>query len=160
MEQARHHASPYHEPPEPTMKPEPPTVGDSVRVCVEVSAGDLLKRRGDGAVDFVSPLPCPFNYGGVPGIYAADGDELDALVLGPRLRRGAVVSTTLRAVVVFDDAGHADDKLVCSDRPLSRRQRLAVVSFFRVYAQSKRLLYLARGQWRAAHYRGLSGSPR
>ena len=58
-----------------------------VDVVIEVPR-DFLKRGTTGHVDFVSPLPCPFNYGSVP-IVGLEGDLLDALVLGPRLGLGA-----------------------------------------------------------------------
>ena len=45
---------------------EPPLV----EVVVEIPRGSFLKRGSSGRVDFVSPLPCPFNYGSVPDISA------------------------------------------------------------------------------------------
>lgn len=115
-----------------------------MRVLIEVPKGGFVKRRADGSIDFVSPAPCPFNYGCVPGVVGGDGDPLDALVLGPRLAAGASVDRQVHAVVRFVDAGRVDDKLVCADHPPSRGERAAVVAFFRVYAQAKRLLYLGR----------------
>jgi inorganic pyrophosphatase len=35
-------------------------------VVIEIPRGSFLKRGSTGRVDFVSPLPCPFNYGSVP----------------------------------------------------------------------------------------------
>ena len=35
-------------------------------VVIEVPRGGFLKRGSSGSIDFVSPLPCPFNYGAVP----------------------------------------------------------------------------------------------
>jgi hypothetical protein len=63
---------------------EPP----ELEVLVEVPRGSFLKRGSTGHVDFVSPLPCPFNYGSVPNYLGLEGDLLDALVLGPRLPLG------------------------------------------------------------------------
>ena len=60
----------------------------AVEVIIEVPRGGFIKRHPDGAVDFVSPVPCPFNYGSVEGSEAADGDPQDALVLGPTLQPG------------------------------------------------------------------------
>ena len=59
-----------------------------VEVVIEVPRGSFLKRGSSGSIDFVSPLPCPFNYGAVPTLLGLEGDLLDALVLGPRLRLG------------------------------------------------------------------------
>lgn len=116
------------------------------RVTIEVSRWSFTKRRPDGSVDFVSPLPCPYNYGSVTGHAAPDGDPLDALVLGRRLPRGITVTSTLRAVFEFRDDGLLDPKLVCSPHPLTDEQRRGVERFFAVFAAFKRTLYRARGR--------------
>ena len=61
----------------------------TLEVLIEVARGSFLKRGSMGTVDFVSPLPCPFNYGSIPQYIGLEGDLLDAVVLGPRLARGA-----------------------------------------------------------------------
>jgi inorganic pyrophosphatase len=98
---------------------EPPEVD----VVVEVPRGSFLKRGSTGRVDFVSPLPCPFNYGSVPTHIGLEGDLLDALVLGPRLRLGARVHVKAWGAVTLTDRGMSDDKLVCGERPPSPSQR-------------------------------------
>jgi len=57
-------------------------------VVIEIPRGSFLKRGSFGTIDFVSPLPCPFNYGAVPLYIGLEGDLLDAVVLGARLPRG------------------------------------------------------------------------
>ena len=42
------------------------SVPPEVEVVIEIPRGSFLKRGSTGHVDFVSPLPCPFNYGSVP----------------------------------------------------------------------------------------------
>ena len=37
-----------------------------VDVVIEIPRWSFLKRGSTGHVDFISPLPCPFNYGSVP----------------------------------------------------------------------------------------------
>ena len=128
----------------PTSEPRPPVARGPVTVTVEVPRGGFVKRRADGSVDFVSPLPCPFNYGAVAGTVGGDGDPLDALVLGPRLAAGHRVNTEVRAVVRFVDAGRVDDKLVCADHPPTGPERAAVLAFFATYARAKRLLHGVR----------------
>ncbi|HET9668554.1 MAG TPA: inorganic diphosphatase, partial [Casimicrobiaceae bacterium] len=54
-----------------------------VEVVIEVPRGSFVKRGSLGHVDFVSPLPCPYNYGSVPTHIGLEGDLLDAVVLGP-----------------------------------------------------------------------------
>ena len=50
--------------------PEPP----EVEVMIEIPRGSFLKRGSTGHIDFVSPLPCPFNYGSVPAYVGLEGD--------------------------------------------------------------------------------------
>jgi inorganic pyrophosphatase len=105
-----------------------------------------IKRNDAGGVDFVSPLPCPFNYGSVPGTRSADGDRVDAVVLGARLSRRARVRLRVLGVVHFVDAGAADPKWICAAGPLGRAEHLQLELFFRVYALAKRGLHRARGR--------------
>lgn len=115
------------------------------RVRIEVPRWSFVKRKADGRVDVISPLPCPYNYGCIEDIVAADGDGLDALVLGPRLAAGVYVDTTVRAVFGFRDAGVEDPKLVCSDVPLTDADRRGVERFFWAYAWFKRGIHHVRG---------------
>ena len=115
-------------------------------VRIEVPRGSFVKRRPDGSIDFVSPLPCPYNYGSVEGTRSPDGDPLDALVLGPRQPLGARVEGTIVAVMGFVDAGEDDPKAVCAAEPLNAAQRRAVERFFRAYAVLKRVVHRVRGR--------------
>lgn len=115
-----------------------------IEVVIEVPRGSFLKRGSNGRVDFVSPLPCPFNYGCVPLYVGMEGDLLDALVLGPRLRLGSRVRVRAWGAITLTDRGMQDDKLVCSDRPVTPSERQDVLRFFRFYAQCKGLLNLWR----------------
>ena len=135
-----------------------PIEAPELEVVIEVPLGSFLKRGNTGHVDFVSPLPCPYNYGSVPNLVGLEGDLLDALVLGPRLPLGARVRVRAWGAVTLTDRGMTDDKLVCSTRPLSPRQRNGVLRFFRFYSACKGLLNRLRGRsgrnacegWRAA----------
>ena len=117
-----------------------------VEVVIEVPRGSFLKRGSTGHVDFVSPLPCPYNYGSVPTHVGLDGDLLDAVVLGPRLRLGTTVRVKAWGGVTLVDRGMADDKLVCSVTPVTSAERKAVLRFFRFYSTCKALLNLWRGR--------------
>jgi len=121
---------------------------------IEVPRGGFVKRRPDGSTDFIAPLPSPYNYGSVLDTIAPDGDPLDALVLGPRLQRGEIVSMPLRAVMGFVDGGVLDPKLVCSAAPLTEAQRVGIERFFRVYARFKRVVNLVRGAGRPTKMAG------
>lgn len=117
-----------------------------VEVLVEVPKGSFVKREAGVGVEYVSPLPCPFNYGCVPGELAEDGDPADALVLGPRRRGGERVHTTAWMRVRFVDDGAVDDKLVCGDHPPTERERAAIERFFMVYAVARTALNRLRGR--------------
>jgi len=119
---------------------EPP----EVEVVIEVPRGSFLKRGSSGRIDFVSPLPCPFNYGAVPTHLGLEGDLLDALVLGPRLRLGARVRLKAWGAITLTDRGMSDDKLVCSERPPTDAECRNVLRFFHFYARCKGLLNLWR----------------
>lgn len=117
-----------------------------VEVVIEVPRGSFLKRGSTGTLDFVSPFPCPFNYGSVPSHLGLEGDLLDAVVLGARLARGTRVRVAAHGAVGLSDRGMYDDKLVCARHAPSARVRAGVVAFFHLYAFCKRLLNFARGR--------------
>jgi inorganic pyrophosphatase len=120
--------------------PQPP----EVEVVIEVPRGSFLKRGSSGHIDFVSPLPCPYNYGAVPTHLGLEGDLLDALVLGPRLRLGTRLRVKAWGAIILTDRGMADDKLVCSLHPPSPAELRRVLRFFHFYARCKGLLNLWR----------------
>lgn len=113
-------------------------------MLIEIPRGSFIKRGSTGQVDFVSPLPCPFNYGSVPQFVGLEGDLLDAVVLGPRLPLGAHTHVTAWGAVTLTDRGMSDDKLICSAQPITDRQRRRVLRFFRFYAKCKALLNFVR----------------
>lgn len=117
-----------------------------VEVLVEVPKGSFIKREAGRGVEYVSPVPCPFNYGCLPGELAEDGDPADALVLGPRRAVGERVRTTAWLRVRFVDDGAVDDKLVCGDHAPTERERAQVERFFAVYAVARTVLNRLRGR--------------
>jgi inorganic pyrophosphatase len=117
-----------------------------LEVVIEVPRGSFLKRGSTGRVDFVSPLPCPFNYGSVPTHIGREGDLLDALVLGARLSFGTRVRVRAWGAVTLTDRGMSDDKLVCGVRAPTASQRRNVLRFFRFYAMCKALLNVWRSR--------------
>ena len=139
-----------------------------VEVVIEIPRGSFLKRGSTGCVDFISPLPCPFNYGSVPRYLGMEGDLLDAVVLGPRLPFGTRLKVRAWGAITLTDRGMQDDKLVCSDRPVTAAQRRAVLRFFHLYAKCKGLLNLWRRRpgrnacegWHEANYAIARARPR
>ena len=118
----------------------------AVEVVVEIPRGSFLKRGSTGHVDFVSPFPCPFNYGSVPAYVGLEGDLLDAVVLGPRLHAGATITVPAWGAVILCDRGMTDDKLICSRNAIDALERERVLRFFRFYARCKGLLNWWRGR--------------
>jgi inorganic pyrophosphatase len=136
-----------------------PELPSEPEVLIETPRWSLVKWRGDGRVDFISPLPCPYNYGCIPDVRSDDGDPLDVVVLGPRLRRGQRVRVPVVGVVDFIDAGRGDPKVICSARPLGALDRAGLERFFRFYARFKRVLHRIRGQVPDTRFRGWLVSP-
>lgn len=126
-----------------------------ITVEIEVPRGGFVKREAGRGVEYVSPLPCPFNYGCVPGQIGEDGDPVDAVVLGPRLATGTRVDTTPWLRVLFVDDGAQDDKLVCGPTPPTAADRALLSSFFALYAVARTLLNRARGRG-SARYLGIA----
>lgn len=120
--------------------PAPP----EVEVVIEIPRGSFLKRGSTGHVDFISPLPCPFNYGSVPNLLGLEGDLLDAVVLGRRLPVDTRIRVKAWGAVRLTDRGMTDDKLICSNHPLTALQRRRVLRFFQFYAMCKGLLNVWR----------------
>ncbi|MEM7153997.1 MAG: inorganic diphosphatase [Myxococcota bacterium] len=120
-------------------------VPESFDVVIEVPRGGMVKRRGDGRIDFIA-LPSPFNYGSIVGTLAPDGDPYDAIVLGPRMRAGVTLECTALAVFGFLDRGQLDPKIVCGPGPLADADRRRVERFFAIYQRFKRGLQRIRGQ--------------
>ena len=130
----------------PALKRREKTPNDTtlLEVVIEIPRGSFLKRGSSGSLDFISPLPCPFNYGSVEAYLGLEGDLLDAVVLGPRLQRGARVNVRALGAVGLTDRGMYDDKLICSDAELGPWQRRLVLLFFHIYARCKGALNLFR----------------
>lgn len=126
----------------------------SVEVLIETPRFSFVKRHPHGGVEFVSPLPCPFNYGSVPGTSAEDGDPVDAVVLGRRQRRGKRIRAPVVAEVDFVDGGARDTKLVVSQRGLTAGDLRQLKLFFWFYAQLKAPWNRVRGRGQTA-FRGV-----
>jgi len=113
---------------------------------VELPRWGFVKRLGDGRIDFVSPVPCPYNYGCLPGIASGDGDDLDVLLLGPRLAPGVELRLPVQGVLGFVDGGALDPKVVCGAGALGTREAAWLAAFCRTYAAAKHALNRARGR--------------
>jgi inorganic pyrophosphatase len=117
-----------------------------VEVVIEIPRGSFLKRGSNGHLDFVSPFPCPYNYGSIHEYIGGEGDYLDAIVLGPRLPAGTRIETTAYGAVGLSERFMSDDKLVCDDLPILDSDRRKILRFFRFYAICKGILNRVRRQ--------------
>ena len=137
-------------------------------VVIEVPRGSFVKRGSTGHIDFVSPLPCPFNYGSAPAFVGREGDLLDVVVLGPRLAAGTTLRLPAWAAITLTDRGMSDEKVVCSVHPITERERAWRLRFFGFYARCKALLNVWRGRpgrnacdgWCSAHEALARAAPR
>jgi inorganic pyrophosphatase len=118
----------------------------SVEVVIEIPRGSFLKRGSRGQVDFVSPFPCPYNYGSIRQYIGGEGDFLDAIVLGPRLAIGSKVQVNAYGAVGLSERSMYDDKLICAVSPINAHDRRNILLFFKCYALFKGFLNLLRGQ--------------
>jgi inorganic pyrophosphatase len=116
-----------------------------LEVVIEIPRGSFMKRGSTGELDFISPLPCPYNYGSVENYIGLEGDLLDAVVMGPRLRCGERVIVYAVGAIGLTDRGMYDDKIICTTDPAITTTRFPVILFFRIYAKSKGILNLFRG---------------
>ncbi|MDQ3186199.1 MAG: inorganic diphosphatase [Pseudomonadota bacterium] len=123
---------------------ETPSEPPVVEVLIEVPRWSFLKRGSTGKIDFISPLPCPFNYGSIPSYLGLEGDLLDALVLGPRLPAGTRIKVKAWGAVTLTDRGMTDDKLVCSDYLPGPSEQQRILQFFHFYAKCKGMLNIWR----------------
>jgi inorganic pyrophosphatase len=129
----------------------PANADDSVNAYVEIAKGNRDKWEFDMGrnrlgLDRVIPEEVggyPVNYGFVPQTVSYDGDPFDALVLGPPLPEGEVVSGTIVGVMFMEDEKGWDAKVVLSPagpdgRPrltLTEDDRQTIGEFFRRYKQ-------------------------
>ena len=123
-----------------------PATPPQLEVVIEIPRGSFLKRGSTGELDFISPFPCPFNYGSVENYIGLEGDLLDAVVLGPRLQRGERVIVHAVGAVGLTDRGMYDDKIICTTDPAVIARRFPVILFFRFYAKCKGILNFFRGR--------------
>lgn len=115
-------------------------------ITIEVPRWGFVKRGSTNKIDFISPIPCPYNYGSIRAYVGLDNDYLDAVVIGPRLPRNTKITCPALAAIGLSDRGMYDDKVICATRPLSSLDRGLISAFFHIYAIFKRILNFLRRQ--------------
>ncbi len=91
--------------------------GTNDKWSVEEASGSLKWELKDGRRRVIQYLPYPTNYGMIPRTslpyeIGGDGDPLDALLLGLKVERGAVVHARPIGVLRLIDGGERDDKVL------------------------------------------------
>jgi inorganic pyrophosphatase len=95
---------------------------DDINVIIEVPIGgepikyEIDKASGALFLDrfLYTPMRYPGNYGFVPHTLCGDGDPLDAIVMNSRpIVPGAVVRCRPVGVLMMEDDGGKDEKIIC-----------------------------------------------
>ena len=115
-------------------------------IVIETPKGSFVKRNEHGQADFISPVPCPFNYGHIKGEVGGDGDPLDALLLGKYRESGVEITAKIFGCVYFIDDNMRDDKWILSEKEPTKIQKGMIVVFFGIYVQAKRLIARLKGR--------------
>lgn len=109
-------------------------------IKIEIPKGSHVKYEFDKArnqmcVDRIVDQAYPFNYGFIPGTLWADGDPLDAIVLGSfSLYPGVELRLEPIALIKMYDSGVSDFKLVFAlPSGTLGREIKTVVEFLRTY---------------------------
>ena len=123
-----------------------------IEAVVEISRWSFIKRDSYGKFEFFSPLPTLYNYGSVRGYLGGDGQPLDAVVLGKRVKVGCSQMLNVWGVVEFLDEGTWDHKLILGASSLTCR---CLPSFFFLYAAFKRTRAWIRGSSNQIRYLGI-----
>lgn len=91
-----------------------------MKAVVEMPMGTTNKwelKNGKMVIDRLLKIPCPANYGFIPGTLAADNDELDVFIIGDR-EFAPGDETHIDVIGLFEctDQGVSDDKVLAKMR--------------------------------------------
>ncbi|MEL6374507.1 MAG: inorganic diphosphatase [Pseudomonadota bacterium] len=111
---------------------------DDINVIIEVPIGgepikyELDKASGALMVDrfLYTPMRYPGNYGFVPHTLAADNDPIDVLVCNTRaIVPGAIINCRAIGVLVMEDDGGGDEKVIAVPNTATTRRYEGVKSY-------------------------------
>jgi inorganic pyrophosphatase len=111
---------------------------DDVNVIVEVGIGgepikyEMHKEAGTLFVDrfLHTPMRYPGNYGFVPHTLSDDGDPIDVLVANTRpIIPGAVINVRPVGVLLMEDDGGGDEKIIAVPSPQLTKRYLNVLEY-------------------------------
>jgi inorganic pyrophosphatase len=111
---------------------------DDVNVVVEVEIGgepikyEMNKEAGTLFVDrfLHTPMRYPGNYGFVPHTLSDDGDPIDVLIANTRpIVPGAVINVRPVGVLLMEDDGGGDEKIIAVPTPRLTKRYLHVTNY-------------------------------
>lgn len=119
-----------------------------IKAVIENPKGARVKYEftKTGKLRFDQKLPkgfeFPGNYGFFPETLAGDGDALDVLVLGRKLKRGTLVKVKPIGIMYMLDGGKKDDKVIAisvraKPRKLKKTEADKIEYFFKHYKRRK-----------------------
>ncbi len=129
-------------------------IPQEINVVVEIPKGSVNKYEIDeetGAIfldrTLYSAQFFPFNYGFIPQTRSEDGDSLDIVLLTGPVFSGCVVKSRPIGVILMEDEGGTDNKVVCAPvekieprykevqniKDLSEHQKKEIQEFFESY---------------------------
>lgn len=92
---------------------EVPIGGEPIKYEIDKASGALFVDRF-----LYTPMRYPGNYGFVPHTLCGDGDPLDAIIMSSRpIVPGAVVRSRPVGVLMMEDDGGTDEKIICLPVP-------------------------------------------
>ena len=112
-----------------TKKINPFNADNTINAFIEIPAGTTekwemsqdgkflnqeLQKKGPREINY---LPYPINYGFIPQTILSknvggDGDMLDVIVIGPRIKRGSIVKVNVIGMLEIIDEGKIDSKIL------------------------------------------------
>ena len=117
-----------------------------MKIIIDTPKWSFTKYKDDGRKDYFLPLPFFVNYGSILGTQGEDGDRLDAIILGKRLKRGTKKEMLKVGVVEFWDNGQKDEKFVFSEKGITLWDKFVIVVFFTIFAMVKRAFNILKGK--------------
>lgn len=93
------------------------------------------------------------NYGFIPGTLQADGDELDAYILGTHLERGVTYDVLPICMIYSIDNGETDNKLICGTTKARRNLRRQVKQIVRFVNKYKKGSLVLKVTWKEENLR-------
>lgn len=88
-----------------------------MRAIIECEKGTRkrFEKASSGEIEFKCPIKHKWveAYGFIEGTLQADGDELDAYILGRKLKKGEAYDVEPICMIICYDDSKSDDKMVC-----------------------------------------------